>query len=143
MARVTRVDPTILTGAMLASIVNPSPARESSAHSERSLIDHSGARNAVTCGTPADSQGGDALPKICRERVLGQLVRAQVIVAVRSDVMAGAPDVRDKLRVLVGNPSQYKERRANSRRIERVEQPARRVADSRRKGAPLARARAR
>ena len=41
----TSTSPTIRSGAMLASSVNPSSASTSSAHSERSLIDHSGARN--------------------------------------------------------------------------------------------------
>ena len=63
-------DPTILTGAMLASVVNPSLASVSSAQSERSLIDHSGARNAVTLRHAGRSQGGDALLEICGERVL-------------------------------------------------------------------------
>ena len=39
--------PRCRTGAMLASIVKPSRTRHSSAHSDRSLIDHSGARYAV------------------------------------------------------------------------------------------------
>ena len=41
-------DPTIFSGAMLASTVNPSSTSVSSAHSDRSLTDHSGARKQRT-----------------------------------------------------------------------------------------------
>ena len=49
----TITDPTIFSGAMLASSVKPSSTRVSSAHSDRSFTDHSGARKQRTSSTPA------------------------------------------------------------------------------------------
>ena len=52
------------SGAMLASRRMPSRASSSSAHSDRSLIDHSGARKPATRSTPAATQRRDAAPQV-------------------------------------------------------------------------------
>ena len=122
----TWATPRCFTGAMLASITNPSCARVSNAQRDRLLIDHSGARNDVTLGRPIAFSAVTLLAKVPGKCLRREVVGTQVIVPVGADLVAGAAYGRDQVRVALGNPSQYEEGGADSGRIQYIQQPTRR-----------------
>ena len=122
---------------MLASSVMPSRTRHSSAQSDRSLIDHSGARNAVDALDTRGAQRRDALSHIRDERLRVELVHAGVQVPVRPDVMAGRANLSDQSRIALGDPAENEERGAGACAIELLEQRSRGEDDARGQGVPV------
>ena len=125
------------TGAMLASSVMPSRTRHSSAHSDRSLIDHSGARNPSMRSTPAARNAATLCLTSATNASRVEIVGAEVQVPVRPDVVTARANLPDQPRIALGDPAENEERCARARAIELVEQRPRGEHDARRQAFPV------
>ena len=110
-------------GAMLESKRKPLRASTSSAQSDRSLIDHSGARNPLDVGDAAGGKRREAPIEIRRERRRRQRIHASVHVAVRSDLVPGLRDALDELRMTLGDVTEHEERGSDAGAVQQIQQP--------------------
>ena len=122
---------------MLASMANASSQSTSRAHSERSPIDHSGARNIVTSPAPAVRSAPPAPKQVGAELAGSQLVHAPMVIAVGSELVSRRRDLLDELGMPLGQPADDEERGANAGAIEQIEQPPRRELHPRRQPVPV------
>ena len=118
--------PTSLTGAMLASTVNPSDASTSSAHMDRVVDGPLGCAECAHRRRTGNTKGGDAAPEFVPERRGLELVDPLVQVAVRPDFVPGRKDLRDQLGMPFGDPAKDEERRAGARPVQILQQQPRR-----------------
>ena len=115
----------------------PAARAPSSAHGTLSLIDHSGARNDVRRGRAGVDDGPPAGVEVVGERVRRELVHPAMPMTVRADFVARCEDLLHERRMPFRHPSDHEERRRHTGGVDRVEQAARRLHDTRRQRVPV------